>query len=183
MKTAKPTRLILAITIAFMGGYILLLLTVPFLGVGWHLIHGNFIESSGCRIPVPKQFYVSANAEQPTMWKHTLGIPLLKRPFGMIGIRPRSPATSFEFANDFDNSSKRMIAVARQEGLTLRSNRLISTGAGNAYCFEFSNTDARSEVTVRCALDDTPLLMIYGGDERFSADFYLSVKGVSRLTK
>lgn len=179
-KTSKPMRLLFLLIFAFALGYVLLLVTVPFLGFGWHLLHGSTISSGGYSVRVPSGFYVSGSAEQPTMWKHTLGVPLLKRPFGMIGIRQRSSGISMAFGNDLESSSAQMIAAARQEGLTLRSKRTLPTGTGNAFCFEFSKAMEESEITVRCAIDGTPLLMIYGGDERFSADFYSSVQGISR---
>jgi len=180
MITSKAARLVLFLITAFTGGYLLLLLAVPFLGFGWHLLHRSVIASNGCLIPVPSEFYVNGGAEQPTMWKHAFGIPLFKGPFGMIGIRPRSSGTNFNFANDFEGSSARMIAVARHEGLALRSQRTLSAATGKAFCFEFSKPMEKSDITVRCAIDDTPLLVIYGGDERFSPDFYAAVQGISR---
>jgi len=138
MAISKRARLLLLLIPAFACGYILLLLTVPLLGLGWHLFHRSFVASNGCRIPVPKDFYVNGSVQQPTMWKHTLGLPLLKRPFGMIGIRPRPSGANFEIGNDLENSSARIIAIAQEEGLTLRSTRTLASGTGNAYCFEFS---------------------------------------------
>jgi hypothetical protein len=79
MTMSRPARLFLLAILASAFGYILLLLAIPFLGLGWHLFHRSFIASNGCRIPVPKDFYVSGSVQQPTMWKHTLGVPLLKR--------------------------------------------------------------------------------------------------------
>jgi hypothetical protein len=116
MVISKLTRLLFLAAITFMGAYLLLLQAVPFLGFGWHLFHRSFIISNGFRIPVPKEFYVNGNAQQPTMWRYTLGVPLLKRPFGMIGIRPRPSGANFEIENDLENSSARIIAIAQQEG-------------------------------------------------------------------
>jgi hypothetical protein len=98
----------------------------------------------------------------------------------MIGIKPRPSGANFEIANDLENSSARIIAIAQQEGLTLRSTRTLAAGTGNAFCFEFSEPIEKYGITVRCVIDDTPLLMIYGGDERFSPEFYWAVQGVSR---
>jgi hypothetical protein len=137
MITSKPMQLLLLFTIALIGACGLALLAVPFIGFGWHLFHGSFIASSGYRLPVPRDFYVSGDVQQPTMWKHGVGVPLFNRPFGMIGVRPRISGARFEFGNDLQNSSERMIAAARQEGLALRSVRTLSAGTGNAFCFEF----------------------------------------------
>ena len=180
MTMSRPARLFLLAILASAFGYILLLLAIPFLGLGWHLFHRSFIASNGCRIPVPKDFYVSGSVQQPTMWKYTLGVPLLKRPFGLIGIRPGPSGANFEIENDLENSSPRIIATAQGEGLTLRSTRTVESGMGKAFCFEFSEPIGKYGITVRCAIDGTPILMIYGGDDRFSAEFYWTVQRISR---
>jgi hypothetical protein len=165
---------------ALLSGFIIILAAVPFLGFGWHLIHGSFLFSNGFLIPVPNKFYVVGDVRQPTMWTHTFGTPLFKGRFGMIGIVPRLAGDKFTMENDFEISSARIIAMAQDEGLILRSRRTLSTATNVAFCFEFSEPVGRYGITIRCVIDDTPIMMIYGGDERFLSDFYSTVQGTAR---
>ncbi|MGB7282225.1 MAG: hypothetical protein WBE13_08200 [Candidatus Acidiferrum sp.] len=179
MNLSKSYTVLFFALVMFLVGYALLLLAVPLMGFGWHLLHGSLIVYDGWRIPVPKGFYVSGSPEKPTMWRHSLGVPLLKEPFGMIDVSPLPSGAVFRFGSDLEESSRRMIWVAQQEGLVLRSNRMVPTSAGNAFCFEFSKSNGQSDITVRCAIDGTPLLVIYGGDKRFLNEFYSTVRGLS----
>jgi hypothetical protein len=114
MISSRPARLLIIALTSAIVGYLVLLVAVPFLGFGWHMFHEPFLISNGYRIPVPKGFYVNGSALQPTMWKHSFGIPLLKRPFGMIGVRPFPPGTNVKLGDDFENSSASMIIAVAQ---------------------------------------------------------------------
>jgi hypothetical protein len=69
--------------------YPIVLLVIPLLGPGGHLLHGDFISYGGWRVPVPKGFYVGKSKMGPAMWKHTLGIPLFNAPYGHISLYSR----------------------------------------------------------------------------------------------
>ena len=152
-------------------------LSVPLLGYGWHVIHGNFIDYQEWQIPVPKGFFVNGMPEHLSMSRYTLGVPVLNRPFGFIGIVINPSGKPFKFEGDIEDSSRKMIAVGLSDGYTFYSKRTLLTKLNTAYCFEFYKEQTPSSVLVRCAIDGSTLLFTFLGDKRFSADFYTVVAG------
>ncbi len=173
-KFSIPKRLRSLIWCLLLGGgvYVLGLLGVLLLGPAWHLIHGDFITFQEWRIPVPSGFFVTGKPEQPMMSRYTLGAGLVNVPLGSIGIRTNPSGKPFKFEGNIEDSSSRMIAAGTIGGFVFHSKRTLSTRLNDAYCFEFYSQHTPSEFSVRCAIEGTPVLFVYSGDERFIPDFY-----------
>ncbi|PYU54090.1 MAG: hypothetical protein DMG55_32650 [Acidobacteria bacterium] len=128
----KPLSLMLQLLGVLIGVLLIALLIVPLVGPGWHLLHGDFIVYEGWRVPVPKGFYVGKSQMGPTMWKHTLGIPL----FNSLYSRPDQQP--FAYDRDYSRFENGVTQEAGQSGYQLEPKRTISVGKNSGYCLEFT---------------------------------------------
>ena len=160
------------------GLVLLAFLSVPLLGYGWHVIHGNFVDYGAWRMPVPRGFFVSVRPDHLSMSKYTLGVPLLNRPFGFISLIINPSGKPFKFAGDIENSSRKMIAVGQRDGYAFSSSRTLLTNLNTAYCFEFYKEQTPSNVIARCAIDGSTLLFSFlGGQEVYSPVLFSRRRG------
>jgi hypothetical protein len=144
----KLAKLMIKLLGAFIGGLLIVLLIVPLLGPGWHLLHGDFTSFGGWKIPVPKGFYVRESHMGPTMWKETLGVPFIEVPYGHISLYNLSPPQQpFAFDRDYARFEKGVTEDAIQSGYRFESKRTIPVGGNSGYCLQFS----RSAGEPRCS--------------------------------
>lgn len=175
----KSARLMLRLLGIFAGVLLIALLVVPLLGPGWHLLHGDFISYGGWRIPVPKGFYVRKSQMGPTMWKHTLGIPLFNAPYGHISLYSRPDQQPFAYDRDYSRFEKGVTQEADQSGYQLESKRTISVGKNSGYCLEFTRSSGEPRSLVRCVMDNSVVVLFYEGDLRYVSDVIAALQGMS----
>jgi hypothetical protein len=161
------------------GAYLIVLLVIPLLGPGWHLLHGDFISYGGWRIPVPKGFYVGKSQMGPTMWKHTLGIPLFNVPYGHISLYSRPDQQPFAYDRDYSRFEKGVTQEASQSGYQLKSKRMISVGKNSGHCLEFTRLSGEPRSLVRCVVENSVVVLFYEGDPRYISDVFAALQGMS----
>jgi len=175
----KSVRLMLRLLAIFVGVLLIALLVVALLGPGWHLLHGDFISYGGWRIPVPKGFYAGKSQMGPTMWKHSLGIPLFNVPYGHISLYSRPDQQPFAYDRDYSRFEKGVTQEASQSGYQLNSKRTISAGKNSGYCLEFRRLSGEPQSLVRCAVDNSVVMLFYEGDPRYISDVFTALQGMS----
>jgi hypothetical protein len=161
------------------GAYLIVLLLIPLLGLAWHLVHGDFTSYGGWRIPVPKGFYVGRSQMGPTMWKHTLGTPLFNVPYGHISLYSRPDQQPFIYDTDYSRFEKGVAQAAGQSGYQFESKRTISAGKNSGYCLQFTRASGEPRSLVRCAVDNSVVVVFYEGDPRYISDLYGMLQGMS----
>jgi len=174
----KAAKRVLQLVGVGVGAYLIVLLVIPLLGLGWHLLHGDFISYGGWRIPVPKGFYVGKSQMGPAMWKHTLGTPLFNVPYGHISLYSLRPAQP-PFTYDRDRFEKGVIQEATGSGYKFESKRTISVGKNSGYCLEFTRSVGEPPSLLRCAVENSAVVLFYEGDSRFVPDVFATLQGMS----
>jgi hypothetical protein len=164
----------------FIGVLLIVLFIVPLLGPAWHLLHGDFISYGGWRIPVPKGFYVRKSQKGPTMWKQSLGIPFFDASYGHISLYSLSPAQQpFAYDRDYSLFEKGVIQEGSQSGYNLESKRTISVGKNSGYCLEFARSGVEPRSLVRCAVENSVIVLFYEGDSKYVPDVFTTLQGMS----
>jgi hypothetical protein len=161
------------------GAYLILLLVIPLLGPGWHLLHGDFISYGGWRIPVPRGFYVGKSQMGPTMWKHTLGAPLLNVPYRHISLYSRPDQQPFAFDRDYSRFEKGVTQEASRSGYHLKAKRTVSVGKNSASCLEFTRSSGEPRSLLRCVVENSVLVLFYEGDPGYIPDVFATLQGMS----
>ena len=160
------------------------LLTVPLYGWCWHLLHGNFISYENWEVPVPKGYFVR-NLEDgptqkpqygPTMWKLTLGAPILKVPSAHFSFYNRSPLQPFSFERDYSRFKAGLIRSDTDYGFQLKSEGMATVGNNVGHCLEFVRAKDASELLVHCAIENNVVLVFYDGDARYTQDFFTMLR-------
>jgi hypothetical protein len=175
----KTTRRVLQCVGVGLGACLIVLLVIPLLGPGWHLLHGDFISYGGWRIPVPKGFYVRKFEVGPTMWKTSLGIPLFNVPYGHISLFSRPAQQPFAYDRDYSRFETGIIQEAGQSGYQLESKRTISVGKNPGYCLEFTRSSGEPRSLVRCVIENSVVVLFYEGDPRYISDVFAVLQGMS----
>ena len=176
-KTAKRVFQYLGVGV---GAYLFVLLVIPILGLGWHFLHGDFISYGGWRIPVPRGFYVGKSQMGPTMWKHTLGTPLFNVPYGHISLYSPSPAQKpFVYDRDYSRFEKGVIQEASRSGYQLKTRHTVLVGKDSAYCLEFIRPSGEPRSLLRCAVENSVVILFYEGDPRYIPDVFATLQGMS----
>jgi hypothetical protein len=174
--------------VVFIGGLLLVLLLVPLLGPGWHLLHGDFISVGGWKIPVPKGFYATETSEGPVMWKYAFGVPFFDAPHGHISVFGLSSVNEapkpFAYNTDYSRFEKGVTQEAAQSGYRLEWTREIRVGAGSGYCLQFTRSgdgthEVRGRSLLRCAIEGSAAVLFYEGDPRYIPDVFTILQGMS----
>ena len=179
---SKSVRLLLQLLGIVVGVLLISVLSVPLLGPGWHLLHGDFISYAGWRIPVPKGFYVRKSQMGPTMWNPALGIPFFDAPYGHVSLYSRPDQQPFAHDRDYSRFEIGVSRAAGQSGYRLESKRTISVGKNSGYCLEFTRLSGEScepRSLMRCAVDNSVLKLFYEGDPRYISDVLVALQGMS----
>jgi hypothetical protein len=156
----------------------LLIFTV--LGPCWHLMFGDAISYEGWKVPVPKGFYVQKSEKAPTMWKHTLGSPLFNVPYGHISLFSLGPAQPpFAYERDYSRFEKGVTQDASQSGYQLKAKRSTMVGKNPAYCLEFARPAVEPRSLVRCAVENSVVVLFYEGDPKYVPDALTTLQGMS----
>jgi hypothetical protein len=159
-------KLALKYVALFIGVYAFLLLFVPLLGFGWHLLHGNFISYHGWRITVPKGYYVTNEPSGPAFWKLTLGAPHFGVPFAHVSFYALH-AHPFKATADYASFEENMTRNAVESGHHLKQRRVLPIGNRSAYCVEFGREQGQPRSLLRCAVEDSTLYIFFEGDARY----------------
>ncbi len=186
----RLAKLTLQLVVVIIGSLLIVLLVVPLLGPGWHLLHGDFISYGGWGIPVPKGFYVEESREGPTMWKLTLGsgIPFFDASYGHIsfyGLSGVSPARQpFDYDRDYSQFDRVVTQEANKSGYRFEAKRSTPVGKTSGYCLEYTRSvnlkhEVRGQSLLRCAVQSSPAVLFYEGDPRYIPDVFTMLQGVS----
>jgi hypothetical protein len=184
----KIAALTLRLLVVFIGGLLLVLLLVPLLGPGWHLLHGDSISAGGWKIPVPKRFYATETSEGPVMWKYAFGIPFFKAPYGHIkiyGLSSVHPARQpFAYDRDYSRFERGVTQEAIQSGYRLERKSATQVGANSGYCLEFTRSTGLTHPVLgrsqlRCAIENSTAVLFYEGDPRYIPDVFTTLQGMS----
>lgn len=183
MPKSKLVKLMLRLLGVFIGVLLIVLLIIPLLGPGWHLFHGDFISYEGWRIPVPKGFYVRQSQKGPTMWKQTFGIPFFDTSYGHLSLYRLSPAQQpFAYDKDYSRFENGVTQEAIQSGYQLKTKRVASVGKSSGYCLEFIRPLGEARSTVRCAVENSVVVLFYEGDSKYVSDVFATLQGMSLET-
>jgi len=182
----KLAKQMLLLTGAFIVGLLIVLLLVPLLGPGWHLLHGDSISYGGWSIPVPRGFSVKRAPGGPVMWKFALGVPFFDAPYGHISLyglgKPaRQP---FEYDRDYSRFEKGVTQQAVESGYRFESKRTTSVGKNSGYCFEFTRPlDLKHPISgrslLRCAVEGSSVVLFFEGDPRYIPDVLATFQRMS----
>jgi hypothetical protein len=153
------------------------LLIVPYLGYGWHLLHGNFILFAGWRIPVPSGYYVTREAKGPGIWRLSLGAPYVEGPFGHFSFHQSERI--FLAGNDYAFFEKAMNEDAVASGYQLESRETVPAGGNSAYCVVFARAAIQPRSIARCAIGNTRIYVFYEGDGRYLPDLRGVLQGMT----
>src|SRR5271156_5966903 len=190
MTTHKIVKRVLRCFTAGLVACIFGLLGIPLYGWCWHVLHGNSIYFENWTLPVPKGYFVrdshdgSIQKRQygPTMWKLTLGAPLLNTPSGHLSFYSRKPLQPFFFERDYPRFKAGLFQSATEEGFQLTSEREVPVGNSIGRCLEFGRTGVASEMLVTCAIENSVVVAFYDGDSRYSQDFFDTLRGMAPHT-
>jgi hypothetical protein len=171
-------RFVLKLVAIFIGVYAFLLLFVPLLGFGWHLLHGNYISHNGWRIPIPEGYYVTNEPHGPAIWKLTLGAPRFEVPFAHVSFYTRQ-THPFKASVDYAPFEESMTRNAADSGHHFKERRVIPVGNGSAYCVEFSREKKQPRSLVRCAVEDSNMYIFFEGDSRYLPDLTNTLREMS----
>jgi hypothetical protein len=169
---ARLTKLVIRLLVIFIGAVLGVLVVVPLLGPGWHLLHGDAISFEGWRVPVPKGFYVRKSGTAAAMWKLSFGIPFLSVPYGHVSLFRRPAQEAFSFDKDYARFKSELTQDASERMHRLKSERTVSAGNRHAYCLEFTRPAPNAGSLVRCAVEDSTLALFYEGDPRYVSDVF-----------
>jgi len=163
-----------------MAGMILVLAAVPLLAPVWHLWHGDSISWQGWKISVPKGFCARSD-QNPTLWKFAFGAPFLNLSYGHISLFHRPTGQlPFEFGRDFGHFAASVTEVAKQDGYRFASKKTLKVGDTTAHCLEFESEVDSSRALLRCAIEDSLVVIFYEGASRYVPDFLSVLEGMSR---
>lgn len=161
----------------FCGVFLIVLLAVPLFGQIWHLFHGDSFSYAGWKIPVPNGFYVHDSGQDTTMWRLSLGVPLLDKPYGHISLYTRP--SPFDFNRDSSRFDEGVTEEAGRTGFQLVSRQAVVVGGRSGYCLEFHrSTPKQPRSLVRCAVTDSVVVVFYEGDARYLSQFFTMLGGM-----
>lgn len=175
---AKLTKLVVQLLCSVVAGLLAVLITVPLLGPGWHLLFGDTISFEGWRVPVPQGFYVRQSATETAMWKQSFGIPFFNVPYGHVSLY-RSPQKLFSLDRDYSRFKAALAQDASKEGYKLTSERTVPVGDKPAHCLEFKRSSPAPGALVRCVVESSAIAIFYEGDPRYVPDVFAILQGVS----
>jgi hypothetical protein len=153
------------------------MLFVPFLGMTWHLLHGNFISYRQWKIRVPSDFYVSHGAKGPFLWKLTLGFPLWRGPYGVIGISELSH--SFEYEEEYPRFMTGADMAAQDQGYKFLSSTDVSVGKTLGHCLEYGPLHDATKSFVQCTVEHTSLLFSFRGHTKYIPILFSTIQTIS----
>ncbi len=175
----RKTRFIkLLVKCAALSVSAILLLFVPLLGFGWHLLHGNSISHHGWRITVPKSYYVTNEPHGPAIWKLTLGAPRFEVPFAHVSFYT-SGNRPFKAATDYSRFEDSQIRNALESGYHFKQRTMLPIGnrsAWSAYCVELDREKKQPRSVVRCAVEESNMYILFEGDARYIPDLITILK-------
>jgi len=176
---AKRARMIFVLMGAFILCGIIALLIVPLFGPCWHLLHGDTTSYAGWKIPVPKGFYVRKSPNGATMWRLSLGVPLLPVPYGHVSIFEHQ-GESFLFSPHYRGFSDSVSQDAATGGYAIQE-RAVSTAGSTAYCLELDRRAGQPTSMARCAIEGTGIAVFYEGDKKYLSDFFSVLRNMSKM--
>ena len=153
---------------------VFLLCVVPFLGYGWHLLHGDTISYKGWKILVPKSYMVRNGAEGPVLWRHSFGVPWFHVPYAYVSFF--SSAHQFQASTDYTKFEQSMSESAGESGHQLKNRNVMSTGDTTAYCIEFTRYGKEPRALVRCAVQGEKIYAFFEGSPRYIPDLFNILK-------
>ncbi|HWR35122.1 MAG TPA: hypothetical protein VN622_04530 [Clostridia bacterium] len=177
----------LELVIGLLVGVALIEIAIPQLGFFWHLAHTDQVVMDGHLFTVPSKYFLSGSEGRLTFTRFSPVVPLIAErsaiagPFAkmnMIGIYKHDDGKSFDRDADYFRLKEWLANEVKQAGLSLESERSLSTQLGTAYCFQ-SNGSQMAEV--RCFLDGSKVSVLFMGEPRFANDVYQVVSGVTRV--
>ena len=173
----KVIRPVLAILCAGLLAYALFLCVVPFLGYGWHIVHGDHISYGGWKIFVPKEYYVSAGPHGPNLWRLSLGAPQFEVPFAHVSFF-NSPH-QFRAATDYAKFEQSVTQYEKESGYQFSGMRTVLAGNTPAYCMEFRRQSKEPLSLVRCAIENSGIYGYFEGNPRFIPELFDMLKQMS----
>jgi len=182
MAISKIAKLFLQFVSVALGTSLIVLIAIPRLGSGWHIIHGDFIFYQGWKIPVPSGFYVQSAGTEPTMWKHSIGSPFFSAPYGHISFFTRPNRQSFVYQRDYSRFEKNLTQDANRSGYKIDSMQTIPVGDHPAYCLQFSRSSDEPQLLLRCVIENSPVAIFYEGSSRYAPDAFATLHGMSLVT-
>jgi len=177
--TARHTKLVWNVLSGILAAAAVWLLFGLFLSFGWHVLHHDSISYLGWRIPVPKRSYVTHDRIGPSIWTLSPGAPLFNLPYGRITFDNWKTGRPFSKDRDYPPFSEGVRQAAAQSGHQMKSTRAISLGQKSVYCVEFARERRQPISLMRCAIDDSDVLLFYEGDPRYIPDVFNTIRGMS----
>ena len=114
------------------------------------------------------------------MWKQTFGIPFFDTPYGHISLFSLSPAQQpFAYDRDYSRFENGVTQEASESGYQLQSKRTISTVKNSGYCLEFTRSSVEPRSLVRCAVENSVVVLFYEGDPRYISAVFTALQGMS----
>jgi len=178
MERATLAKFTIKLSAIFFGTILVCLLAAPFLGIGWHLFHGNLISFGGWRIPVPNGYYVTQTRNGPAMFRLSIGAPVFEVPFGHLAFSTFQFRSPFEAGTDYPLFEKTMVEDAVKSGYRFESRQIIPIGDKSAYCVEFSRSTRQPRSSARCAIENTKMFVFFEGDPRYLPDLRSTLQGI-----
>lgn len=178
MTKTDRTKIAVRLLVIFVAAILVCLLVVPFLGYGWHLLHGNFILFAGWRIPVPNGYYVIEERKGPAMFRLSLGAPIFEVPFAHLSFYNFPSRGVFLAENDYPLFEKTMVEEAIKSGYELQSRQTVSVGDKSAYCMDFTRSTKQPRSIARCAVENSKIFVFYEGDPRYLPDLRTTLQGI-----
>ena len=175
MRKTRFVKLLVKYAALSVSVYAILLLFVPLLGFGWHLLHGNSISHHGWRITVPKSYYVTNAPHGPAIWKLTLGIPHFEVPFAQVAFYS-SGTHLFKSATDCAPFEESISRNATESGYHFRQRSVLPIGSRSAYCVELDREKKQPRSVVRCAVEESNMYIFFEGDARYIPDLITMLK-------
>lgn len=182
MAIMQITRLFLRLASVALGTSLIVLLAIPLLGSGWHILHGDFISYLGWKIPVPTGFYVRNARTEPTMWKHSIGSPFFPAPYGHISLFTRPNQQPFIYQRDYSRFEKNLTEDANKSGYRIDGMQTTSVGNHPAYCLQFTRSSDEPRLLLRCVIENNSVAIFYEGSSRYAPDAFATLRGMSLVT-
>jgi hypothetical protein len=160
--------------------YLVLLFLIPFLGYGWHLLHGSYISYAGWKIPVPRIYFATKEIEGPALWRLSLGMPTFEAPYAHVNFF--SSPHQFKTATDYAKFEGSLTKQAKECGYQFKGKSIVPTANTSAYCIEFSRQSKEPRSLVRCAVENMGIYAFYEGDSRYVPDLLNILRQMSLET-
>ena len=142
----------------------------PVLGLGWHLLHHNYVVYRGFTIPIPSRSYVTHTSIGLCIWTLSPGAPFFNRPYGSTAIS--KSIRPFSKDKDYSGFAEAMEQAAGRSGHKLIASRTIPLGDRSAFCLEFARGPKQPRSLMRCAIDGSDIFVSYEGDSRYLSDVF-----------